>query len=31
VARSATSVILGTATPIQLGALELWDLLAALG
>jgi superfamily II DNA or RNA helicase len=30
-ARSATSVILGTATPIQLDAVELWDLLAALG
>ena len=25
------SVILGTATPIQLDAVELWDLLAALG
>lgn len=30
-ARNATNVILGTATPIQLGAIELWDLLAALG
>ncbi len=31
VARNAASVILGTATPIQLDAVELWDLLAALG
>jgi superfamily II DNA or RNA helicase len=31
VARSAGSVLLGTATPIQLNAVELWDLLAALG
>jgi superfamily II DNA or RNA helicase len=31
VARNATSVILGTATPIQLDAVELWDLLFALG
>ena len=30
VARNATNVILGTATPIQLDAVELWDLLAAL-
>ncbi|HRJ01393.1 MAG TPA: phospholipase D-like domain-containing protein [Hyphomonas sp.] len=30
VARNATSVILGTATPIQLDAVELWDILAAL-
>ncbi len=30
VARNAGSVILGTATPIQLDAIELWDLLAAL-
>jgi superfamily II DNA or RNA helicase len=30
-ARNAGSVILGTATPIQLDAVELWDLLAALG
>jgi superfamily II DNA or RNA helicase len=29
-ARSAGSVIFGTATPIQLNAVELWDLLAAL-
>jgi superfamily II DNA or RNA helicase len=29
-ARNAGSVILGTATPIQLDAIELWDLLAAL-
>jgi hypothetical protein len=29
-ARNAGSVILGTATPIQLDAVELWDLLAAL-
>jgi superfamily II DNA or RNA helicase len=31
VARNATNVILGTATPIQLDAVELWDILAALG
>jgi len=31
VARNSTSVILGTATPIQLSAVELWDLLVALG
>jgi superfamily II DNA or RNA helicase len=31
VARNATNVILGTATPIQLDVVELWDLLAALG
>lgn len=31
VARNATSVLFGTATPIQLEAVELWDLLAALG
>ena len=31
VARDATNVILGTATPIQLDAVELWDLLFALG
>jgi len=31
VAKNAGSVILGTATPIQLEAVELWDLLAALG
>ncbi|MGH7122002.1 MAG: SNF2-related protein, partial [Acetobacteraceae bacterium] len=31
VAANAESVILGTATPIQLGAVELWDLLHALG
>src|SRR5262249_53481418 len=30
VARNAQSVILGTATPIQLDAIELWDLLSAL-
>jgi len=30
VARNATNVILATATPIQLGAVELWDLLSAL-
>jgi hypothetical protein len=30
VARNAQNVILGTATPIQLAAVELWDLLAAL-
>ena len=30
IARNATSVILGTATPIQLDAVELWDLLTAL-
>ncbi|MGQ0444932.1 MAG: helicase-related protein [Beijerinckiaceae bacterium] len=30
-ASKAGSVILGTATPIQLDAVELWDLLAALG
>jgi PLD-like domain/SNF2-related domain len=29
VARNAQSVIFGTATPIQLDAVELWDLLAA--
>lgn len=31
VARSATNVILGTATPIQLDAVELWDVLVAIG
>lgn len=31
VAQNATNVILGTATPIQLDAVELWDVLAALG
>jgi SNF2 family DNA or RNA helicase len=31
VARNATNVILGTATPIQLDAIELWDIIAALG
>jgi hypothetical protein len=31
VARNADNVILGTATPIQLDPIELWDLLAALG
>ena len=31
VARNAGSVMLGTATPIQLDAVEFWDLLAALG
>ena len=30
VARNATNVILGTATPIQLEAVELWDMLSAL-
>jgi SNF2-related domain len=30
VARNSQSVILGTATPIQLDAVELWDLLSAL-
>jgi hypothetical protein len=30
VARNAQNVILGTATPIQLDAVELWDLLSAL-
>ena len=30
VARNAANVILGTATPIQMGAVELWDLLSAL-
>lgn len=30
-AGKATNVILGTATPIQLDAVELWDLLHALG
>src|SRR6266436_510126 len=30
IARNAQSVILGTATPIQLDAVELWDLLSAL-
>lgn len=30
-AGNATNVILGTATPIQLDAVELWDMLAALG
>lgn len=29
-ARNASNVILGTATPIQLEAVELWDLMAAL-
>ncbi|MGJ4905498.1 helicase-related protein [Bradyrhizobium sp. HKCCYLS2058] len=31
IARDATNVILGTATPIQLNAVELWDLLMGLG
>ena len=31
VARNAGSVLLGTATPIQLDAVELWDLVATLG
>jgi superfamily II DNA or RNA helicase len=31
ISREAASVILGTATPIQLDAVELWDLLMALG
>jgi hypothetical protein len=31
IARNASTVILGTATPIQLDAVEVWDLLAALG
>lgn len=31
VSREATNVILGTATPIQLNAVELWDLLMGLG
>jgi len=31
VARLGTNVILGTATPIQLSAVELWDLVSALG
>ena len=31
VARNAGNVLFGTATPIQLDAVELWDLLAALG
>ena len=30
VAANSTSVILGTATPIQMDAVELWDLLAGL-
>jgi hypothetical protein len=30
VARNAQNVILGTATPIQLDAVELWDLLSVL-
>src|SRR5215831_9257890 len=30
VARNAQNVIFGTATPIQLDAVELWDLLSAL-
>jgi hypothetical protein len=30
-ARNATNVIFGTATPIQLDAVELWDLMNALG
>lgn len=30
IARNAQNVILGTATPIQLDAVELWDLLSAL-
>lgn len=30
-ASKATNVIIGTATPIQLDAVELWDLLNALG
>ncbi len=31
IAANAGSVILGTATPIQLEAVELWDLMSALG
>ena len=31
VSRNAGSVLLGTATPIQLDAVELWDLIAAIG
>ena len=31
VAAKSGSVILGTATPIQLDAVELWDLMTALG
>jgi hypothetical protein len=31
VASNSGSVILGTATPIQLAAVELWDLMSALG
>jgi len=31
VSRNAGSVLLGTATPIQLDAVELWDLMAAIG
>jgi hypothetical protein len=30
VARNSTNVILGTATPIQLDAVELWDIMSAL-
>jgi len=30
IARNAQNVVLGTATPIQLDAVELWDLLSAL-
>ena len=30
IARNSQSVILGTATPIQLDAVELWDMLSAL-
>jgi hypothetical protein len=31
IAANAGSVILGTATPIQLDAVELWDMMSALG
>lgn len=31
ISREATNVVLGTATPIQLDAVELWDLLMGLG
>ena len=31
IAANAGNVILGTATPIQLNAVELWDLMAAMG
>ena len=31
VGRTSTNIIMGTATPIQIDAVELWDILVALG